>query len=140
VKVIIGNSDKQPADQALINAVQAYLDPNGNGDGSGVAPIGATVTVVSVVGFPIAVSATLVLQSGAVLVDVQAAFETALEDYFKGLVTAADNTVRYTKVGNILGDTTGVKDYSNLLVGGGVVNIVLAEDQIPTKGTVTLTV
>lgn len=140
VKVIIGNSDKQPASAELVAAVQAYIDPNANGDGSGVAPIGATTTVVSVTSLAVTVSATVVLETNAVLADVKAAFEAALVDYFKGLVTAADNTVRYTKVGNILGDTTGIKDYSNLLVNAGTANIVLTDTQVPTKGTVTLIV
>lgn len=140
VKVIISNVDKLPADAALVAAVQAYIDPNQNGDGSGAAPIGATTSVVSVTGLVVNISATLVLAATANLVDVTAAFEAALVDYFEGLVTAADNTVRYTKIYGLLSETAGVVDFSNLLVNAGTANIVLNIEQVPQKGTVTFTV
>ena len=46
VKVVIIGNDYKPADETLIKAVQDYIDPNKNGDGSGTAPIGAVTTVV----------------------------------------------------------------------------------------------
>lgn len=49
VKVIIIDSNKQPASEGLINKVQEYIDPNISGLGEGQAPIGAFCTVVSAI-------------------------------------------------------------------------------------------
>ena len=46
VKVVLIGNDFKPASDDLVARVQAYIDPKKNGDGSGVATIGAVTTVV----------------------------------------------------------------------------------------------
>lgn len=138
VKVVIANSDLQPADEILVAAGQAHIDPNQNGDGSGVAPIGATTTVISFTGVAINVTATIDVGAGYTLAGIKAAFETVLAAYLAATAFAEDNTVKYSKIGTTLGNVAGVDDYSNLLVNAGTANIAMASNEIPVKGTVTL--
>lgn len=44
VKIVIIDSNKQPADEILVSKVQEYIDPNISGLGEGEAPIGAFCT------------------------------------------------------------------------------------------------
>lgn len=135
VKVVVIDSNKQPASAEIVQNVADYIEE--------VRPIGATVTVESAAGLNIDVSATVVLDTGAVLADVQAAFESALVDYLKE-IAFRQNYVSYAKVGSLLLDTTGVLDYSNLLLNGAASNISVGDTanncQVAVKGTVTLSV
>lgn len=131
VKVVIIDSNKQPASADIVQDVADYIET--------VRPIGATVTVESAAGLNIAVTATVTLEVGAVLADVQAAFETALTDYLKSIAFQKDY-VSYAQVGVLLFDTPGVADYSNLAVNGGAVNVVIGSTQVAVKGAVALSV
>lgn len=135
VKVVVIDSNKQPASAEIVQNVADYIEE--------VRPIGATVTVESAAGLNIDVSATVVLDTGAVLADVQAAFESALVDYLKE-IAFQQNYVSYAKVGSLLLDTAGVLDYSNLLLNGAASNVSLGDTatncQVAVKGTVTLSV
>jgi uncharacterized phage protein gp47/JayE len=131
VKVVIIDSNKQPASADIVQDVADYIET--------VRPIGATVTVESAAGLNIAVTATITLEVGAVLADVQAAFEAALTDYLKGIAFQKDY-VSYAQVGVLLFGTPGVADYSNLTVNGGAANVVIGNTQVAVKGAVTLSV
>jgi uncharacterized phage protein gp47/JayE len=135
VKVVLVNTDKQPPDSTLVAAVQDYIAP-ANGDG--LAPIGASVTVVAAEAVNINVTATVILTGTKTLAEVKAAFEQAFADYLKSIVFANDSTVRYVRIGSLLLDTEGIQDYSNLQVNGGTGNVGINTGQIPVKGTVTL--
>lgn len=139
VKLYLLGTDKTPASQAVVDAVQAYIDPD-PALGEGKAPIGATVTCVAAPAVNIDVSATVVLDGSKTLAEVQAAFEAALIDYLKEIAFSDDTTVRYSRIGSLLLDTQGVTDYSNLLVNGGTANITVGAGGVAVKGTVTLAV
>jgi uncharacterized phage protein gp47/JayE len=133
VKVVVIDSNKQPVDAATVQSVASHIES--------VRPIGATVTVESATGLNINVSATVVLDTGAVLADVQVDFESALVDYLKE-IAFRQNYVSYAKVGSLLLDTAGVLDYSNLLLNGGAANVSVGDTaancQVAIKGTVVL--
>lgn len=137
VKVVLLGTDKKPASPEIVQAVQNYIAPS-SGMGEGKAPIGASVTVVAATPVEINVSATVVLTGTKTLAEVQAAFETALDDYLASIAFTSDPTVRYVRIGSLLLDTEGVQDYSNLLVNNGTANVVIAQDQVVVRGTVTL--
>lgn len=139
VKTIIIDSDKQPASAEIVQDAQEYIDPNGNGDGAGEAPIGAATTVESAAGLNIDVEATVILEAEAVLEDVQAAFGGALVDYLKS-IALEKSYVSYAHIGVYLFDTVGVADYSGLTVNGGTANVAVGNTQVAIKGTVTLNV
>lgn len=138
VKLYLLGADKTPASQAVVDAVQAYIDPNPE-LGEGKAPIGATVTCVAAPAVNIDVSATVVLDGSKNLNEVQAAFETALIDYLKEIAFSDDTTVRYSRIGSLILDTQGITDYSNLQVNAGTSNISVPAGSVAVKGTVTLT-
>jgi len=131
VKVVIIDSNKQPASTEIITAVTNYIED--------VRPIGATVTIVSATGLEIDVSATVTLATGAVLADVQAAFEAALAAYLQH-IAFKQNYVSYAQVGSLLLDTPGVLDYSGLTLNNGTGNVSIDDTEVAILGTVTLNV
>lgn len=132
VKVIIIDSNGQPASQALIDAVRNHIAP---GDGTGLAPIGASVTFVAPTSHIINCQFSLTLQDGVSLTDTINRIKTLLSDYYK--TVGVGGKVVYSKVIGIIANTPGVIDVSNLTINGGIVNIQLAPDEYPVTGTVT---
>lgn len=137
VKVVLLGTDKRPAGETIVSKVQDYISPV-PGTGEGKAPIGASVTVTSATAVEINVSATVTLTGTKTLADVKTAFEKALDEYFGSIAFTSDPTVRFVRVGSLLLDTEGVQDYTGLTVNGGTANVVINEDQVAVKGTVTL--
>lgn len=133
VKVVLIDSNKQQASAQIVQDVADYIEE--------VRPIGATVTVAAAVELPIGVTATVVLDVGAVLANVQVAFETSLTGYLKSIAFQQDY-VSAAQVGSLLLDTAGVLDYSNLLLNGGSGNVAVGNTanncQVAIKGTVVL--
>lgn len=129
VKVVVIDSAKQPVAAEIVADVTAYVEE--------VRPIGATVTVVSATGLSIDVSATITLDTSAVLADVQTAFEYSLVSYLQSI--AFDKTfVSYAQVGSLLLNTTGVNDYSALLLNSGTANVTIGDTQVVIVGMVSL--
>lgn len=130
VKVVIIDSNKQPASSELVTAVANHIEE--------VRPIGATVTVESATGLEIDISATVTLATGAVLTEVQTSFEVALTAYLQQ-IAFRQNYVSYAQVGSLLLDTPGVLDYSGLTLNGGTGNVSIGDTEVAILGTVTLT-
>lgn len=124
VKVVIIDSNKEIADGELINKVSRYIEEN--------RPIGATVTVKSAVKKDIDISVTIVIDSKKyILNNVKEKLEENLKKYLKEI--AFNNSyISYASVGNIIFNTEGVIDYSNLLLNNSNKNITLGEEEIPT--------
>lgn len=131
VKVIIADANMSAAGTGLLKMVREHIEE--------LRPIGADVTVASVVEKAVNVSAGIKLQAGMNLGIVQNAFQAALTDYLHN--EALDlSYVSLARVGNLLLGTEGVEDYSNLLLNGVSGNVALMEDEIAVAGTVTLEV
>lgn len=129
VKVVVIDGSKQPASAEIVSSVASHIE--------NVRPIGAAVTVESAAGIYIDVAATLTLDTGAVLADIQAAFESSLDEYLKK-IAFQQSYVSYAVIGSLLLDTPGVLDYSGLTVNGGTANIPVGATQVAVKGTVAL--
>lgn len=149
VKVVIIDSDKQPANTDLINRVQEYIDPKGIyneqtkswstwGAGFGEAPIGAYCTVVSAISKPININVDVEEITNYKLEGVKANIEKNIIKYFKEIAFKQD-FVSYAKIGAIILSTEGVKDYQTLTVNGGTSNITIANEEVATLGTVIVT-
>lgn len=145
VEVCVTGTDMGVPSQTVVDSVQAYIDPNENGDGSGTAPIGAICTVTGATAKTIDISATLILAQGYDVETVREAVEAAIADYFESIsfLRLSDgsyqNYASYAKVGEAIMDTDGVLDYSGLTLNGGVASISLTDREVPVVGTVTLT-
>lgn len=137
VKVAIVGDDYTAPDSAIVADVQAYIDPNENGDGTGEAPIGAACTVVAVGETAINVSATLTIDSGANIGTITDEFTDALRTYLAKLVEDEDNIVRYTQINGLLLDVKGVVDFSDLTLNGITgANVEIGDEDVPVVGTV----
>lgn len=112
VKVIIIGNDYKPASDNVVKLVQDYIDPNKNGDGSGVATIGAVTTVVSAKTTPIKVTIKGVKFSGDVST-LKAEIKDTIDRYIR---QSAFNTdyVSIAKIGALIIDIDGVTDFTEL--------------------------
>jgi uncharacterized phage protein gp47/JayE len=136
VKVSILSSSNRIASEELIAEFQEYLDPNSEGMGNGVAPIGAIVTVTTATELPINITATVTMQSG--YTDTTS-INTALANYFSE-IAYKKNQVAYMNVGSAILAAEGVDSVSNVTINGGTADITLSDEQIPVLGTTNWTV
>lgn len=137
VKVLIIDSNKQPASSALVSEVQNKIDPGASGLGLGTAPVGAFCTVASAEGLNINVAATVVGVSASTVLPI---FEGKLEEYLKSIAFVYDS-VSYAHIGSILLDSisnAGGTDYTGMTVNGGTSNVQIGSEQVAVMGTVTL--
>lgn len=136
VKVVIVDSNKHGASSELIQDVYDYIDS--------VRPLLAgTLTIVSAVEKAINVTSNVILAQGYNLGAAQQEFSDLVEEYlksipFKSTSEDAINYISIAKIGNILLNTTGVLDYSELKINNGTSNISLADEEIAVLGNVTL--
>lgn len=138
VDVVIADNAGQPADTALVKAVQEYIDPDSEGAGRGQAPIGAQCFVTAATGKAITVSCT-VTKSDTVTEDIlTSGIKESVAAYLAGTVFTQDY-VSYAQIGAAIMDTPGVIDYAGLKVSGVIVNIAIAERECPVLGEVTIT-
>ena len=141
VKCSILGADFEPASSTLVEQV-------------GLAPIGAVVTIVAPTAVSIAVAATLTLQQGYSIGQVQEAVEAALDSYLLSVRQSWGTNISSTGfeyaaniyvaqvVAAIVG-VAGVVNATNVTLNGGTADIILTESgtvqQVPALGEVTLT-
>lgn len=154
VKCSVLGADYNPGSNTLIQAVQKAVDPPPNqGQGLGIAPIGAQVTIVSPTTVTVNVSAYVTLAAGYTISQVQPIAAEAISDYLLSVrkgwgksVSQSENLyaadVYVSRVLTAILNTPGVVNVSNVKLNGGTVDLILTEtgatQQVPTMGTVTL--
>lgn len=133
VKVVVIDANGQPANAAIIDDV--YNNIMRPGDRlQRKAPIGATVTVVAPTAKDIDYAFVLEMHPGETEGTVLERFKEQLRVYY--IEAKKEGVVRYTRVGALLTNTSGVKDFTGLTINGDITNIVLAEDEYPVTGLV----
>lgn len=133
VKVVVIDANGQPANTAIIAAV--YDNIMSPGDRlQRKAPIGATVTIEAPTAKELNYTFTLELKAGENQEIVLERFKAQLRTYY--VEAKKDGVVRYNRVSSILTNTDGVKDFTDLTINGGTVNIDLEEDEYPVTGIV----
>jgi len=142
VKVLIMDSNGQPANQELIEAVQNHIAPDGN-LGGGLAPIGADVTVDAPEVFEVNIALTIVLKDGYSLEDVMEDLTANIKQF---LGTFEINTgdrpldrITVTRLGHVVLSTEGIADYSGLTVNNNDEYIEIPEQEVPILGDVVVT-
>lgn len=144
VKVVIIDSNKQPASQTLVDQVQAYIDPNIAGTGEGTAPMGAFCTVVSAIGKIMSISFSATLAPGYTSSQAVTQVEEKLQAYYKEIafvddeITKQPKSVSYAIIGSKILETNAITDYTNLLVNSGTANITIGIEEVPISGGVTI--
>lgn len=122
VKVVIVDSDKNPATEQLVQAVHSYIET--------ARPVGALVDIVSAGKQDINITAKVSLASGFTIQSVQNTFINALEKYRKE-IAFKDTYLSYAAIGNILFGVDGVADYTDLKLNNEMQNIILGSESIP---------
>lgn len=145
-------ADLEPAGEELIRQVQEAIDPE-PGLGTGLAPIGAKVTITAPEAVAVNLSATVALEAGYTLSQVQAGVEEAVQQYINTVrqdwgKNVSDTSVAYSAnvyIARVLAAVVGmagVVNVSGLTLNGGTADLILTEtgqlQQVPELGTVTL--
>lgn len=136
VKVAITNRLFLPAETALVEEFQKYMDPGITGLGNGEAPIGSKVTITGGTKKDINITANVVLTDGYTETEGAA---LAISDYLASIVYIK-NSVSYMRIGSALLDCPSIADLSNLTLNGGVIDVALVNDEIPVLNSLNLTV
>ena len=138
VKIVIIDSNKQPASQDLIDKVQEYIDPNISGLGEGQAPIGAFCTIASAVGKELNISCTVNKDESYTIEQVKLNIGENIKEYLEKEVAFKEDIVSYAKVGAIILNSDGVLDYTDLKINDSTYNITIGNEEVPTLGEVVI--
>lgn len=138
VTIILTDGNGDPASTELCQAVYDYIMSPSN-EMLRLAPVGASLSVIPPETETITITANVALTSGTIesITDIFAA--NCLEYFQNQAIT--DGRILYQKIGNILGDISGVYDFNTLVVNGGTINITLQSGVYPTisASDITLT-
>lgn len=140
VKLIIIDSNFNVASGALVAKVQEEIDPDPQGTGSGIAPIGHTVTVVSAEAETVNITCKCTMDDGYSWSRIADKAKEVIEAYFLELRKGWENgavTVRVSQIENKLLNLEGVLDVSNTALNGVESNLALLQEKIPVLGGVT---
>ncbi len=117
------------ANNTIVKTVQNYIDPNINGDGSGVAPIGAICEVFSAGVKKINVTGKVELDNTLSGEDTLANIKTSMEKYLSQ-VNFNKTELSYARLLNIALSSDGVSDISEFKLNSNYTNINCAETEI----------
>lgn len=135
VKVVLIGNDFKPASDDLVSRVQAYIDPNKNGDGAGVATIGAVTTVVTATTKNVNID-IYGLKVASNLETTKKAIKANLDRYIK---TSAFNKdyISLAKIGLVIAETKNVDDYREIRLNGSHNSLQLQQDECGVLNEVT---
>lgn len=131
VKVMITDVEKRGAGTELLNRVVSHIDS--------LRPIGASVSVVSAIEKKISIQAKIRLRNGMNLGTVQSLFSSQVSEFLQAYALKADY-ISLARIGNLLINTDGVEDYSDLQLNNADENIQLTIMETPVIGSVVLEV
>lgn len=127
VSVYILSASNGVASDELVAEFQEYLDPNSEGMGNGVAPIGAFVTVLTASENRIIVSADITMKPGYTDTNV---IDEAIEQYFSN-ISLKTESVPYMTIGAVILGVEGVASINNLRLNGDTKDIPIDFYEIP---------
>ena len=127
VKVVIVDSDNQPASKSLVLDVKEYIEKN--------RPIGANVTVASAEPMSISVSANVTFFDNSTSEETKREIYKAIKVYL-AQTALSDQYVSYAKIGKTILSVDGVKDYDSLYVNGNKQNISFIDGVVPVISSV----
>lgn len=131
MKVVIIDSNKQPASAELIQSVEGHIRNE--------MPFGVEeLLVVSASPVVINQSVKLIKSSTSTNEIVEFNIKKSITDYLKSIAFESDY-VSYAKIGGLIIESDGVIDYSDLTVNGGTSNIPIGNDEVAVLGMITCT-
>jgi uncharacterized phage protein gp47/JayE len=142
VRVTVTDALNRPVATQTVEGLQELLDPVA-GEGRGLAPVGATVTVATPTVEVVDVAASVTTLPGYTLdgtggtIAVRADLEDAIRSYMDRLPPGDD--VVYKHVLARFFEVAGVVDVPTLTLDGGTTNVAIGATQVAQTGTVNLT-
>ena len=128
VKVVVIDSNKQPADESLIKSVQQHIEEE--------MPFGVRdLSVISASALKINLTVTLSIMSDYIEANVIEMIKANITQYLSDIAFTS-TFVSYAKIGSIIIDSEGVLDYENLLVNGDTSNVPIGDEQVAIMGGV----
>ena len=135
VKIIVAGDNGAQLDDTIVQNVKEYIDPQ-DGTGFGKAPIGATVTIVSVTPIKIDIKVQdLIIEEKFSLEDVKSNIKKSLDEYFKKL--SAGGTVKINGVEAVIMMTEGVNDLTSIKINDQSKNILTIDENKASLGGIT---
>ena len=131
VKVVIGGADRGPVDETIRQACYNHIEDN--------RPIGATVTVVSVVEREIPLAAKVTLVDGYTTEQVGDQLSAAVSALLASQPFGETVTIPFSRFLACLLQCPGVADYSAFTVDGGSSAVTINPEDAAVVGTVTIT-
>lgn len=136
VKVSILNVENEIASDTLVGEFQEYLDPNSQGLGNGVAPIGSVVTVTTATGKTIDITVDVYLEAGY---EEPSGVSDAINALFKKLAYTS-SVVSFYEIAGVISGCDSVSRITNLKVNSATEDIILADEEVPVVGTLNMQV
>lgn len=144
VKLIILNSDYDVASNILIENVQQTICPNFSDEGSGLAPIGHKVTVVTCEVTKINVNTEITLATSADQEAVTSLIKEAIEEYLLELRKSWEDSdsliVRLSQIESTILNVEGVLDVSTTTINKQASNLEVTQNYIPKLGSLEVSV
>lgn len=137
VKLTILDSEYHAASSTLLEKVQKTFDPNGDGMGDGLAPIGHVVTVETAEAVEVQVAAILSFKKGYDFDTLQESLKAEIDEYLSELRRSWGETipvVRISQVESRILSVEGILDVTGTKLNGQEKNLSLTQYQIPTMG------
>lgn len=136
VKIAIANNSKQVASAQLVAEFQDYMDPDSEGLGNGVAPIGSKVTITGGTAKNINVAGNVTLNEGYIE---PTGAEDAVVNYLAS-ITYNQDEVSYIQVAVAILNCDSIKNLTGFTLNSAALDIALVNDEIPTLAGFSLTV
>ncbi len=140
VKVVIMDSNGEPANDEICQAVELHIFGTDRDDINRLAPIGIVQYEVSPPTLSkINFSFDLKLKKNYTVKAVEKSFREALRDYYGELVESDGKVepVVYVHVSAILSQVAGVADFKHLRINGKIGNVIFGEDEFPYTDEIT---
>jgi uncharacterized phage protein gp47/JayE len=144
VIVTIINSEYSKASSALVSSVQNSLDPNSDGAGDGIAPIGHEVTVEAADNETINIYIEVVFDTGKSYSNMMSAITDIIEAYLLELrqdwgnySSGTATIVRIAQIETRILALSGVLDIQNTKINGVAANYSCTDNKIPVLGVIT---
>ena len=129
VNVYICDDKGEVADESTVKIVQDYIDPHINGDGSGVAPIGAVCEVFSAGIKALKVTGIVELSNTLNEADTLENIRTAITKYLTQ-INFQKTEISYARLLNVALGCDGVNDITDFKLNNGYTNIICEETEI----------
>lgn len=140
-KLVIISSAYTPASDKLVKTVQNYFDPNQDGKGDGMSPVGDHCTVVSAEGVTVNITASITFDTGYDFSSLSSSITSAIKTYVDSVAKewekSTSHIIRLAKIESAIVGITGVLDVSSVKINDEPSNLILTEYKIPVMGVVS---